>query len=76
MDIEIEILKMLEKKSHTGDPEIPLDIFEEELGKHGFSLDQIKSNLDSLRQNRYIAYECESAKIIKKGFDRLKELGY
>ncbi|MHB8065885.1 MAG: hypothetical protein ACYDG2_25265 [Ruminiclostridium sp.] len=73
MDLEIEILEALKEKSGTGDPEIPKDILEEKFRKYGEA--QLESALQSLVQKQYITYECDSAKIIKKGFDKLKENG-
>jgi len=65
----LKVLTMLKEKQSKGDKEIPYDIFEQTFK------DRTRGILESLKQDRYIKYECDSALIIKKGLDRLRELG-
>jgi len=66
--LELKILTMLKDKLNKGDKEIALDIFEEKFGRA-----KSISILESLKDKGYVKYECESALIMKKGLDKLKE---
>ncbi len=69
-ETELRILGMLKDKQNKGDKEIGIDIFEQKFGR-----EKSESILELLDKEGYIEYECRLATILKKGLDKLKELG-